>query len=341
MEAEKKDKLHLDEEKGIELESKANEQEKENKKDIMKTEEERIKKEEDKEKEKEEKPKKPENFSLTVQNYVKLNGEMTELYKKRGDVLGFFKYIELLIFLYLLISPLFPIFVDLNDRGWVLALVILPLILLIWSFIEYYKRQECWFICICRGIILDLEKTFKPVQIFCTLPLLFVYLFMLIMAVLYATSYQPQTDACGKIVETNSTDTNSTTTATTTTDDEDDNEWKRYSKAVLFLLGIVFIVSLTKAFVDLEAAPKTLSMNLFIFLHGDKSILEDRGYKVVHFSQLKKFMDEHEKTPDNKFSWNDIFKLSAEPDPEGISKYNLSWGISMAGTLAKYKDLNE
>ena len=95
----------------------------------------------------------------------------------------------------------------------------------------------------------------------------FVYFFMITVAVLYAIAYEPELDENGN-----------------------EKEWKRYVAAVLFLLGIIFILMLTKSVVDVEGASRTLSLNMFVHLLDDKKILKDRGYKVVHYSVFGEYV---------------------------------------------------
>lgn len=253
---------------------------------------------------------------LTVQNFLSKNGEQKLLLEKRDDTLGFTRYISLLIFLYLLISPIFPMLKDAGGTAWVLALYVLPLSLLIWAFIEYWCRMECWFCCICRGIILDMEKTTAAPKWLNTLPMYFVYFFMLVAAVLWGIAYEPKPE-----------------------EDGETPEWKRYVGAALFLLGILFMLSLTRDIVDVEGARRLCSVNEFIHFLGDPKILEARGYKVVHYSQLGIFLKH--KDPNTPFSWNEIFKLSHEPNPEGASRWNLTWGTQMSFILRENKDLTE
>lgn len=250
---------------------------------------------------------------LTVQNFLSKNGDQKLLLEKRDDTLSCSRYISLAIFLYLLISPIFSMLKDAGGTAWVLALYVIPLVLLIWAFIEYWCRMECWFICICRGIILDMEKTNKAPRWLCSFPMYFVFFFMIVAAVLYAISYEPEEDENGET-----------------------QEWKRYIGAALFLIGILFMISLTRDIVDVEGARRLVSLNEFIYYLGDVKVLEARGYKVVHYSQIGTFLKN--KKEDSDFSWNEIFKLSHEPDPNGASRWNLSWGAEMSLILRKHKD---
>jgi hypothetical protein len=247
---------------------------------------------------------------LTIENFLKKNGEMKLLKEQRDATIGVFKFLFLIIFCYFLISPIFQLFVSAADRAWVLVLMIIPIAAICWCFYEYWSRGECWYICICRGIILDLEKTNKPVMWLCTFPMIFVYFFLILVAVLYAISYKPASEEAF---------------------------WKRYVAAALYLIGILFIISLTKTIVDVEGSNRLLSVNMFVHLLGDVDVLKSRGYKVVHFSQIGKYIAE--KKPETPFSWNDIFKLSHIPDPNGASKWNLNWGFKMAKLLRVNKEL--
>jgi hypothetical protein len=251
---------------------------------------------------------------LTVENFLAKNGEQKKLIEARDNIISWKKWIQLLIFVYLLISPIFPMLIDAGDTAWVLVFYLVPLILIIWSFIEYWSRAEIWYCCLCRGIILDMEKTHELGKWACTLPLYFVYFFFTCVTVIWAITYEPKADKDGVI-----------------------KQEKRYIGAALFLIGILFILSLTKAFVDIEGSPRLLSVNMFIFYLGDVKVLSSRGYKVVHYSQLDKYFNK--KDPSKVFSWNDLYQLSHEPASDGVTKWNLTWGCSLANLLRENKDV--
>lgn len=257
-------------------------------------------------------PNDPKDEDLNVQNFLAKNGPQKLLIQQRDGNIKPTKWIFAAIFAYLLVSPLFNMFQNAAGTAWVLVLLILPIALIIWTFIEYWARMECWFICICRGIILDLEKTHSAPKWLCTIPMFFVYFFMLFVAILWAISYKPEND---------------------------EEFWKRYVGAALFLIGILFILTLTKGFVDLEGAPRTLSLNMFIFLLNDRKVLSSRGYKVVHYSQLANYFEKLIKDKSQQFSWNEVYKLPHEADPNGITKWNIIWGCKYAPFLRKNKDL--
>lgn len=256
-------------------------------------------------------PNDPKDEDLNVQNFLEKNGPQKLLMKQRDGTISWTKWIFAAIFAYLLVSPLFNMFQNAAGTAWVLVLLLVPIAGIIWCFIEYWARMECWFICLCRGIILDLEKTHEAGKWLCTIPMYFVYFFMIFVAILWALSYHP----------------------------DNDNEWKRYVGAALFLIGILFIIPLTKAFVDLEGAPRTLSLNMFMFLLNDPKVLSGRGYKLVHYSQLAKYVEKLRNDKSATFSWNAVYKLSHEADPKGITKWNVIWGSSFAAILRKNKDL--
>lgn len=257
-------------------------------------------------------PDDPKDEDLNLQNFLAKNGPQTMLLKQRDGTISWTKWIFAAIFVYLLVSPLFTMFQNAAGTAWVLVLLLLPIFGIIWSFIEYWARMESWFICICRGIILNTEKTHTAPNWLCTVPMYFVYSFMILVAILWAISYKPEGD---------------------------DAFWKRYVGAALFLIGILFILPLTKAFVDLEGAPRTLSLNMFIFLLNDPKVLSGRGYKVIHYSQLANYFEKLRKDQNAKFSWNEVYKLSNETDSKGISKWNIVWGCKYAPILRKNKDL--
>lgn len=252
---------------------------------------------------------------LSVENFLAKNGEQKRLIMARDNVISWKKWIHLVIFVYLLISPIFQMLISASGTAWVLCFYVIPLALIIWSFIEYWARSEIWYCCLCRGIILNMEKTNEFGKWACTLPLYFVYFFFTVVAVIWALTYKPEKDE--KTGESKSE--------------------MRYVGAALFLIGILFILVMTKAFVDIEGAPRLLSVNMFIFLLDDAKVLSSRGYKVVHYSQLDKYFNSRDSNA--KFSWNDLYKLSHKPAADGITKWNLTWGFSLASLLRDNKDV--
>merc|ERR1712166_1389836 len=54
----------------------------------------------------------------------------------------------------------------------------------------------------------------------------------------------------------------------------------------LGLMGLLFILLLAKATVDVEGATGTLSLNLMLTYFDDPTLLAHRGFTVVHFSRL-------------------------------------------------------
>ncbi len=251
---------------------------------------------------------------LNVQNFIRKNGEQKGLIEKRDGHISFIKWIFALIFCYLLISPILPLFSSVSDKAWCLAILLIPLILVMWSYIEYYSRSEAWYCCIVKGIILDLEKTHTATKWLCRIPVFFVYFFMLTVAVLYGISYNPPLNDKGQV-----------------------DEFRRYLAAILYLLGFLFVLNMTKAFVDLEGAPNLLTLNMFLFYLDDNKLLEARGYKVIHFTNLCKYIQS--RNDQQSFSWNDLYKLSDKPDPD--ASINLTWGWRVSKLLIANKDKME
>ena len=95
--------------------------------------------------------------------------------------------------------------------------------------------------------------------------------------------------------------------------DEHSNEIVRVWSAGLFLVGLLFVIFLVKSFVDLEGAPRLLTLNLFIHYFQNPHMLESQGFKVIHQSQLKKYIDT--RGEDKEFQWDELYLLSHEPDP--------------------------
>jgi hypothetical protein len=283
---------------------------------------------------------------LNVKDFLKRSGDQKLLLEKRDGVMGFLKYVFCLLFIYFLVSPLLPLFINVGKTAWVLVLLLVPIALIIWSYIEYWSRGEVWYQCICKGIVVDMEKTHSAGKWICTLPMIFVIFFMLFVAVLWAISYEEVkkenvTCPSNYTNSTNTTEFNNTSNSTDTTstgseESSSNKEYKRYVGAVLYLLGIMFVFNLTKAVVDVEGAPHLLTLNMFIYLLGDKTILNDRGYKVVHYSQLGRYMLNRDSN--KEFSWDELYSLGDGEDPQGISKWNLYWGWKTTRLLSQHKD---
>lgn len=254
----------------------------------------------------------PDTGGLCVENFLNINGDQDELIKKRDEICGWTKYIQLSIFIYFLLSPIFSMLKDASSRVWVFSLYIIPLSLLIWAYIEYWSRAEAWYCCICKGIILDMEKTHLLSKWICALPMYFVYAFMITSAILYALAYEPDKN-----------------------DEGITQEYKRYLGAALYLMGILFMISLAKSIVDIEGAPRILSLNMFIYHLKDPKVLTSKGYKVVHFSQIGKYLEFLDK---KSFGWNDIYRLNHKPIEDGATKWNLMWGVRIACSLKENKN---
>lgn len=303
--------------------------EKENKLEAIGKDKENEKQKEEKESKSEKEEEKPfvkdsQREGLNILQFLKQAGDQKLLIEKRDDVMGFLKYVFCLIFVYFLVSPLLPLFINVGKTAWVLALLIIPIIFIIWSYIEYHSRREVWYQCLTKGIVVDLEKTDSAGKWICTLPMYFVIFFMLLVAILWAISYDE-----------NATE-KTTCPGETPEESSSSKPYKRYVGAVLYLLGILFVFNLTKAFIDVEGAPHLLTLNMFIHLLGDKTILNDRGYKIVHYSQLGKYILERDQN--KEFSWNEIYALGDGEDPDGVSKWNLYWGWKTNSFLSQFKE---
>lgn len=296
------------------------------------------------------------NSELSIANFVAKNGEMEELKKKRDAFCGPFKWVGLVIFIYLLLSPLLNIITKAGPNSWVLVFLLIPIGLIIWSYVEYWSRAECWYLCICRGIILDLQKTDSALKWLCTLPMFFVYMFLLVMVILYAvglTGDNPNesVDFAGvraaiaaanvttvdQIYETLSRFNGSDPTCSggTTSPIPLEGVPAKVVDAIFYLLGYLFVLLLTKSVVDLEGGHRILTVNLFISYLKDVKVLEARGYKVVHFTQVQNYIKNKRKN--DPFSWNEIFQLSHEPDSKA-PKVDLTWGCSLAPILREHRD---
>ena len=117
---------------------------------------------------------------------------------------------------------------------------------------------------------------------------------------------------------------------------------KAAGTGVLFLIGLGFVVLLTKEFIDIEGSPRTPSVNMLLFFFNNPDLLLQKGYKTVHETRLRRFVEEFKGVDPNRFTWDTVYELAAEEDfqynPKAKAKY--FWGIGGRKLLKKMKDLS-
>merc|ERR1719210_1310599 len=133
------------------------------------------------------------------------------------------------------------------------------IIVIMWCKIEWNNRAEVWYICLYRGIILDFPKTNTAKGWLLQIPTLLAVLFLLIFGIVCYIGLDPKFTF---------------------------KDVSYIVSAILAIVGVIFVLTPTKAYVDLEGAPHLLTLNLIVFLFEDPEMLSAKGFKVVHYSKL-------------------------------------------------------
>lgn len=257
--------------------------------------------------------------TTSIALFLKKNSELTTMKKQRDGKGGIFKWIGVALFAWLLFSPALVLIPEL-DSPWIVAVLWLIIGLILVLKVDYCHIAEAWFICMCRGIIIDMPKTDAPLKWMCSgvvkLSLIFIFVFFLI-------EYLAR-DPNLKFEQVHID----------------------LPTAVLGILGLTFVLLLSKGVVDVEGATGTLSLNMVIHYFNDRALLSDHGFHVVHLSQLLAFVKQRgDKTgrADGTFSWDELHKLSAEPlpKPSVCSLDNLTCGTRLVRFLKPHKDLDK
>lgn len=246
----------------------------------------------------------------SLKEFLEKNPKLELIKAARDSRGGIWKLLDAGIFAFLLFSPVLPLIQDMDEPVWIIGLV-LPISLIFWSKIEYCHRSEVWHMCLYRGVVLEFPHTNKPKLLFLATPMLFVYFFMLVYFLVAYIGLDPDFKL-----------------------DESDN----FIKAGLGLVATVFVLSLTKAFVDLEGAPALLTLNMAIAFFQDPELLKAKGFKTVHFSCLQKFIEKKRASKDTSFSWDEVHALSSEP--EHTSHVSLVGGTKAFMFMKKFKDVD-
>ena len=178
---------------------------------------------------------------------------MSLLINKRDEICGWKKYFVAAIFAWMLVAPCLVLITIFEDKFWVMSFILIMIGLILWSYWEYCLRSKIWFVCLCRGIIVDFDKTDTAKRWATQVPMYFSYGMIVLSGLL-----------------------------TYLGDTQDERQVDRIITSVMFLLGLTFVIFLCKSIVDLEGANKILTLNLFVNYFEDPLILASKGFKVIH-----------------------------------------------------------
>lgn len=219
-------------------------------------------------------------------------------------------WVDMAIFGFLLFSPCLAL-IPKMDKKWVVVLLWVVIGLIMWCKIEYSHRAAVWYICLNRGIILDFQNTHELKGLMLQIPMLLAAVFIVSVGIVIYVGLDPE-------FKFSNTD--------------------YIISAVLAIVGVLFVFSMTKGFVDLEGAP-TLSVNMLTFFFDDENILEKKGYKVVKLADLQTWMENKKSEKDSDFSWNEVHAIgSAGLRPKGLS---LIGGFKLFYFLKPHKDTDK
>jgi len=225
---------------------------------------------------------------------------------------GIWKLIDAAIFGFLLFSPALPIIPEMEMPAIVATLWIL-ISLIMWCKIEYCNRAELWYACLYRGIILDFPKTNKLKGWLCAPPMMFAYSFLLIFGAVLYVGLDP---------------------------DFEFDSHENALQAILSVVGVIFILLLTKSFVNLEGAPALLTLNMVIAVFENPEFLKAQGFKVVQFADLQHFMERKRASKDKTFHWDELHALGGS-DASASKAISLIGGTRVLMSLRKFFDVGD
>jgi hypothetical protein len=243
--------------------------------------------------------------------FLEKNPNLKLVKEARDARSGIWKLLDAGIFGFLLFSPALPIIPTMEQPAVVGVLWVL-IIAIMWCKIEYCHRAEVWYMCLYRGIIVDFPKTNKFKGWLCQPPMFLAYTFLAIFCVVTYIGLDPNF--------------------------EFDSSEKAF-QAILAVVGLLFVLLLTKAFVNAEGAPALLTLNMVIDVFQDPELLNAKGFKVVHFSCLQRYVKEKGAAKDTSFSWDDLHGLSSSADKD--THISLIGGTRMWLFLSPFKDVSE
>jgi len=249
--------------------------------------------------------------------FLEKNPKLERMKKARDSKGGIFKWLDIAIFCYLLLAPVLGFLPGMSQPAY--ALILLAFVIAIaFCKIEYNHRAEVWHMCLYRGVIVDFPKTNTAAGWLLKIPTVLAISFLMVYGFVLYIGLDPDF----KFPLEGETGRKGSDFLLT---------------AILAILGVLFVLLMTKAFVDVEGAPQLQTLNLTVWLFEDPELLKEKGFTVVHFSQLESFVDEIKKSG-NQFSWQDVHALSHEVKP---GKGSINGGITIQGFLKKFKDSDE
>jgi len=244
----------------------------------------------------------------SVKAFLQKNPNLALVKAARDSKGGVFKFLDVAIFGFLLFSPALPIIPTMKEPAVVLTLWVL-ICLIMWCKIEYNHRAEVWYFCLCRGIILDFPKTNTLKGWLLQKPTLVAIVFLLTFGIVTYIGLDPGFRL---------------------------DDYRYALSAVLSVVGLLFVLLMTRAYVDVEGAPQLLTLNLVIHLFEDPEMLRAKGFKVVHSSNLQAFMNRKKRAGDKSFSWDEVHALSHQP--EQSQNLSLCGGTKLFLFLNQFKD---
>jgi hypothetical protein len=206
-----------------------------------------------------------------IKTFLELNPNLERIKAERDAKGGILKWVDVAIFGFLLFSPALPLIPDMESPSVVVSLWLL-ILLIMWCKIDYGNFGEVWYILLCRGIILDFPKTDSLRGWICQTPTYFALAFMFLFGGVTYLGLDPHLDF---------------------------DSWNNAETSVLSVVGLSFVLLLTKDYVDIEGANQLLSLNLVSTYFQDPEFLKQKGFTVVHVTQLQNFVLEHQRLVPN------------------------------------------
>ena len=140
-----------------------------------------------------------------------------------------------------------------------MAIELAMIFLIAGSKVEWEKRAMVWYVCLCRGINVDMPKTHQLTMWARQLPMYYAYFFLFLHAFTVYLTLDPKLEK-GDLTD--------------------------ILQACLSILDVLFVLLMTKDSVVIEGVNSLLTLNMFAFFFEDKKILEHRGFRVVSLSRL-------------------------------------------------------
>jgi uncharacterized membrane protein len=245
-----------------------------------------------------------------VETFLARNPSLESIECERDVVAGRALWLRVLIFWFLLLSPIVSAVPKMRGAGPAYMVIELTMVSAIaWCCVEYSHRSVVWYTCLARGVVITYEKTHEWKAWRGRTPMIFAYVFLFVHALVTYLGLDP-TLSKGDLTD--------------------------ILTAILSILAVLFVLLMTKELVDLEGANSLLTIPMFIFFF-DADVLTDRGFTVVDFQDLARYILIDRPLLDlENFSWNEIHRLTPH---EPKRKPTLIDGVRVAYFLRKYRNL--